>query len=157
MPVGGGACAGARLVLGCPAATPATAPEGLRCGASRGRGAVRGLGQTRRTAATVHAESEWGLRATRIVTDSLAWALEDVPALAHACERYRLNAPHRHDPLRNGRVARKHLLDLADVEVMLCYFKNYQKLRKRFGDGPLPSNACPSGWTRRAPPRCRKR
>ena len=146
VPVGLGACAGARLVLGCPAAP----------GAARGQGAARGSGQGGRTAAKVRAPAirepvGWGVEATRRVAATLDWALGHVSGLDAACKAYCLAAPHIHDPLRNSRVARKNLLDLADIEVMLCFFKNYRKLRERFGDGPLPPNACPHGWIRRAP------
>jgi hypothetical protein len=78
-----------------------------------------------------------------------SWALENMPRLAEACRDYRSSAPHRFDPVRNHKLQRDLLFDLADVEVMLCYYKNYVKLRQRFGDGAIPLGVCPRGWERR--------
>lgn len=77
------------------------------------------------------------------------WALHNVPRLSEACREYRANAPHRLDPLCNYRLQREYLFDLADVEVMLCYFKNYHKIHEKHRDRQLPPKLCPRGWERR--------
>jgi len=77
------------------------------------------------------------------------WALQHLPLLREACCNYQSTAPHRHEPVRNARIAREELLDLADVEVMLCYYVNYSKIRARFGNAAPPLSVCPRGWTRR--------
>jgi len=77
------------------------------------------------------------------------WALRSLTLLREACWDYQRAAPHRCDPVRNARVARQELLDLADVEVMLCYYGNYSKMRARFGGAAPPLSICPRGWTRR--------
>jgi len=89
------------------------------------------------------------LEATRLICDLQEWALRHIPRLAKACEDYRATAPHRDDPLRNGRIKRPYLFDLADIEVMLCYYKNYVKMRRRFGRGDIPPGASVRGWERR--------
>jgi len=84
------------------------------------------------------------------IARTLDWALQqDSTLLRAACCNYQSDAPHRHEPVRNRRVARKELLDLADVEVMLCYYVNYSKMRARFGGAAPPLSVCPRGWTRR--------
>jgi len=122
IPLGGGARCGARLVL---------RGEGQM---SEARGAAAELADA---------------AAVRRIAECRDWALAHVPGLLDACQEYQQLAPHREDPLRNQRVAREQLLDLADVEVMLCYYKNYRKLQQRFGGGPVPANVCPRGWARR--------
>jgi len=77
------------------------------------------------------------------------WALQSLPLLREACCDYQRDAPHRYDRVRNARVARQELLDLADVEVMLCYYGNYSKMRARYGGAAPPLSTCPRGWTRR--------
>lgn len=90
-----------------------------------------------------------GNEAVKVITRSRDWALQHVPGLAAACESYKRNAPHRHDPSRNCRVAREHLIDHADVEVMLCYYQNYHKMRVRSGVSCVPAAGGPRGWMRR--------
>mmetsp|Transcript_50407 Transcript_50407/g.133938 ORF Transcript_50407/g.133938 Transcript_50407/m.133938 type:complete len:731 (-) Transcript_50407:310-2502(-) len=153
VPVGGGALAGAALVLSYRPGLRGS--DEVRCGARQAGGALRGGGQvpgqgprSLRTSEPKQMRSDvWGRRATLAIADLLNWAMANVPNLAGACRHYQRSAKHRLDPVRNQRVRRDQLLDIADVEVMLCFFKNYCKLKQRCGQGPPAT--CPRGWTRR--------
>jgi len=134
IPVGVGAREGARLVL---SGEPFHTNKTCDTACSREPGTCYNL------------FTRGGLEAVRVVAAQQDWALEHVLELASACRSYQLVAPHRRDPRRNCRVVRPQLLDLADVEVMLCYYTNYLKLRARYGDGPVPLGVCPRGWARR--------
>eukprot|EP00927_Polykrikos_kofoidii_P001451 TRINITY_DN10545_c0_g2_i1.p1 TRINITY_DN10545_c0_g2~~TRINITY_DN10545_c0_g2_i1.p1 ORF type:complete len:527 (-),score=86.31 TRINITY_DN10545_c0_g2_i1:214-1794(-) len=124
--------------------TPSAPMDGARV-VSRRSSAVR---PRKRPQCTV----KEGNDAVHTIAQTRDWALRHVPGLAAACERYKQVAAHRDDPARNCRVARDHLLDLADVEVMLCYYHNYNKMKVRIGvSSSVASAAAPRGWMRRAP------
>ena len=59
-----------------------------------------------------------GRRATLAIADLLSWAMANVPYLAEACHHNQQSAKRRLDPVRNQRVRRDQLLDIADVEVL---------------------------------------
>mmetsp|Transcript_101494 Transcript_101494/g.316470 ORF Transcript_101494/g.316470 Transcript_101494/m.316470 type:complete len:241 (-) Transcript_101494:62-784(-) len=147
VPIGEGARCGARLIFEGEAAVAAAAA------AQRERGPPGSVGRPRKSSASGQAcdraQREKDLEAVRQVAASHDEHLRHVPALREACREYQETATHRDDPLRNCRVAREHLLDLADVEVMLCFYKNYCKMRARWGNNPVPPYICPRGWTRR--------
>jgi len=149
--VGPGARDGAFIVLGgddAPAVQGrgnAPQAEGPEAAPAHGRG--RGRNQAPKPFGGAGGE---GLEAMRRILSLQPWALENIPHLAEACRDYRASAPHRLDPLRNCRITRDHLFDFADVEVMLCYYKNYNKLCQRFGSAAIPTSVCPRGWERRA-------
>lgn len=149
VPVGGGARSGARLVwLGETGETSLSSLRGAAEGcAGRGRGTARDGGAWRRGSAPSRASEDAAFVVA--IAQTLEWALERLPILRAACREYQSTAPHRHEPPRNMRVAREHLLDIADVEVMLCYYQNYRKLKARYSDRPPPTSVCPRGWTRR--------
>ena len=125
VPVGEGAMAGANFVL---------------------RGGASAWGKA------TASEQQGALKAIRACRDE---ALLKIQGFQDACSTYQAAAPHRADPHRNCRVARDHLLDLADIEVMLCFYKNYRKLMESVGDAPVPPNAGIRGWVRRSPLRQR--
>jgi hypothetical protein len=87
------------------------------------------------------------LAVLQAVTASFDWALKRVQGLELACDEYRMSAPQRNDELRNKRVARERLLDMADVEVMACLYMNYLKLKMRCPLAEIP--VTPRGWVRR--------
>uniref|UniRef100_A0A7S4RVF0 Uncharacterized protein n=1 Tax=Alexandrium monilatum TaxID=311494 RepID=A0A7S4RVF0_9DINO len=140
VPIGDGARCGARLIVAGEAER-----EPLRQALRRGRGQPL-LSAPGRPAPRARRED---LEAVHLVSASRDDHMRCLPELEAACRHYQETAPHRHDRFRNCRINRPHLLDLADVEVMLCFYKNYCKLRARWGDGPVPPGICPRGWTRR--------
>lgn len=137
-PVGGGARAGAELVLFGDGGVPVGSPTPRRSNNSSEKKQEPRLKQGQ------------ALEAIRAISSLKEWAAQYIPNLKMACREYQSTAEHRHDQFRNCRVRRPELqlFDLADVEVMLCYYKNYSKLKARFGSSPIPASCCPRGWTR---------
>ena len=86
------------------------------------------------------------LAALSAIAQTSDWAMEHVPGLQAACVEYQRSAPHKDDQHRNCRVPQDQLLDMADVEVMLCYYQNNVKQKQRFGSGVIPEESTPRGW-----------
>ena len=158
-PTGAGARSGAELVLfGVPAIIAPPAKKQKRCSLPEDGAAALDLSPARKHAHSGHLHTNSSssgvtggeaLAALMAIANTCDWAMERVPGLKAACLEYQRSAPHRADKLRNCRVAREKLLDMADVEVMLCYYKNYVKLKRRFGSGVIPEQSTPRGWMRR--------
>lgn len=151
-PIGNGARSGAELVLF--GARPRQAAPNKRKQVSLpADGGALGLSPAFGSAHEEHLQTNLtggeALAALKTITDSHDWALERVPGLKASCVEYQRSAPHKNDKLRNCRVAREQLLDMADVEVMLCFYQNYIKLKRRFGSGQIPELSTPRGWVRR--------
>jgi len=150
-PVGGGARAGAELVLfgdleGGQARAPKRKQESLLEAPADPPASLQERSCPSNSSGPAAAQA---VKALKEIAGFVGWAQEHVPCLKDACCEYRRSAGHRNDPLRNCRLVRRQLLDIADVEVMLCYYKNYAKLKGRFGEGPIPNTATPRGWMRR--------
>lgn len=87
------------------------------------------------------------IKAVQAVYATQRWALSKVQQFADAALAYSKDALHASDPVRGVRARRQPLLDLTDVEAMLCHYSHYMRLRDA---SPRLMPSYPDEWELRA-------